>query len=636
MSILNAKNLSLAYGWRPLLKEVSFAIDKGEKISLLGRNGEGKSSLMKVIAKEIAPDTGEIDYAKNLRIAYVSQNPPENLKDTCYQTLCDALSDVFSLRKTYQNLLEQHSTLNDTAQKINELEQEISALDAWNAETRIRKSLAFFGLAEDANPREFSGGNLRKLSLAIASAKNCDLILLDEPTNHLDINAIALLENFVSNHKSAVITITHDRRFMENTAERIWELDRGRLLDLRCSYERFCQTRQELLAAEAEEIAKFEKKLAEEEVWIRKGIEARRTRNEGRVRALKAMRAEKAQRIAQQKIAKFQIDAGEKSGKQVCVLDNISYRYDGQDADLISNFSDIIERGEKIAIIGANGVGKSTLIKLIAEKIKPQHGEITIGSKLSIAEVGQMREALDPEMLLREAVGEGSEYVELAGKRRHIASYLQDFLFPPERFNTPIKALSGGEKARLLLAKIFAKPCNFLLLDEPTNDLDIETLELLEEILSDFPGTVLIVSHDRAFIDEIVDRSWIFNQKLGKIEKIIGGFADWLASGGSLEYLDKNLQKETVNVEKNKENKTNKEEKVTKRKLTYKEKQELENLPEKIAELEKNTADLLEQTASRDFQQLPHSEQDKIYQQIHEQQEQINQLTDKWLELANI
>lgn len=634
MPLLTAKSLSLAFGWKPLLAEVNFAVNKGDKIALLGRNGEGKSTLLNVIRGTQVPDDGEIVVEEGVQIAYLPQDPPAADNRTVREVIREGMADVYDAQARYQELMADFAEAH--AEETARLEAFLNANDGWTADAQIETVLMRFNLHGDAKMSELSGGWRRRVWLARVIVKKPDVLLLDEPTNHLDIGAIAWLEQFINRFSGAVILVTHDRAFMKNAANRIWELDRGRLLDVASSYERFLKTREEILHAEAEAEAKFDKKLAQEEVWIRQGIKARRTRNEGRVRALKAMRAERAQRIAQQGKTAMRIDAGQKSGRQVIVAEGVSFAHPNS-PKIINDFNDIVERGEKIGLIGANGVGKTTLLNMLLGKQAPQAGKVEQGTKLEIAYFDQLRAQLNPNETLRESLGQGKDYVEINGSRKHVAAYLQDFLFPPERWNTPVSALSGGERARLMLARLLARPANMLVLDEPTNDLDIETLELLEEMLDGYAGTVLIVSHDREFLDEVVTRSWVFNRAKGRIEHVPGGFADWLQQGGQLEDLETASDKdkaEAVPAAKTAAVPERPAEKA-KAKLSYKFQRELDAMPEKIEALESKIGALNAAVSAAGFHSKPHDEQAAVYAQLQAMQDELDTLMERWLQLES-
>ncbi|UJF23657.1 ATP-binding cassette domain-containing protein [Suttonella sp. R2A3] len=631
MSLLIAQELTLAFGLQPLLDHVSFSVKAGERIALLGRNGEGKSTLLNVLRGEQTPDDGQLTIRDGVRIAYLPQDPPNADDSTVREVVAGGLADINEQLLAYQALLDDFSVAH--AAEMEQLEAQINAADGWQIDSRIDAILTQFELDGTTAMADLSGGWRRRAWLARVLVARPDVLLLDEPTNHLDLAAIAWLEQTIKQFTGAVIFVTHDRAFMHQTATRIWHLDRGRLTDVVGTYERFLRTREELLHAEAEANAKFDKKLAEEEVWIRQGIKARRTRNEGRVRALKAMRAERATRIKQQGQAKLRLDSGERSGKQVIVAEDVHFTHE-QGVDIIHDFNDIIERGEKIGVIGANGVGKTTLLNVLLGKLTPQQGTVTHGTKLSVAYFDQLRDALDETQTLRENLGQGKDYVEINGQRKHIASYLQDFLFSPQRWQTPVSALSGGERARLLLAKLFAQPVNVLVLDEPTNDLDIETLELLEEVLDTYTGTVLLVSHDRHFLDEVVTRSWVFNQAKGIIEHVPGGFDDWLRQGGRVEQLapineaaDNTLKKTAAKTSAPANNTMKKKTP----KLSYKYQRELEQLPELISAAEAEVERLNTKIADPAFHQQDHETQSRTYETLQFAQNDLDELVQRWI-----
>ena len=629
--LLTAQDLSLAFGWRPLLDHVNFSLESGERVALLGRNGEGKSTLLNVLRGAQMPDDGSLRISEGVRIAYLPQDPPAADARTVREVVRDGLAETAALVERYQTLLAAHDE--HDADELARLEAAVAAADGWQLDNRIDGILQRFDLDGAAQMVDLSGGWRRRVWLARVLVARPDVLLLDEPTNHLDMGAIIWLENLLNNFAGAVVFVTHDRAFLEKVANRIWELDRGRLLDVKSDYRRFLRTREEAQHAEAEAQARFDKKLAEEEIWIRQGIKARRTRNEGRVRALKAMRAERAARIERQGKANLQLDAGERSGRQVIVAENLSFAHAGG-APLVQNFSDIIERGEKIGLVGANGVGKTTLLRLLLGELPPTAGYLKHGTKLEVAYFDQLRAQLNPEETLRDSVGAGRDYIETNGQRKHIAAYLQDFLFPPERWRTPVGALSGGERARLLLARLFAQPANVLVLDEPTNDLDIETLELLEEVLADYPGTVLLVSHDRAFLDAVVTRLWVFNRHKGKIEQIVGGFSDWLQQGGDIAQLEEAAAPAAKAAEKPAAPAASPAEKRG-NKLSYKYQRELEALPAQIEAAEAEAARLTAAVQEADFYQQPQEAQQAGFAALEAAQQQLDALVERWMQLED-
>ncbi len=629
--LLTAQDLSLAFGWRPLLDHVNFSLESGERVALLGRNGEGKSTLLNVLRGAQTPDDGSLRISEGVRIAYLPQDPPAADARTVREVVRDGLAETAALVERYQTLLAAHDE--HDADELARLEAAVAAADGWQLDNRIDGILQRFDLDGAAQMADLSGGWRRRVWLARVLVARPDVLLLDEPTNHLDMGAIIWLENLLNNFAGAVVFVTHDRAFLEKVANRIWELDRGRLLDVKSDYRRFLRTREEAQHAEAEVQARFDKKLAEEEIWIRQGIKARRTRNEGRVRALKAMRAERAARIERQGRANLQLDAGERSGRQVIVAENLSFAHAGG-APLVQDFSDIIERGEKIGLVGANGAGKTTLLRLLLGELPPTAGRLKHGTKLEVAYFDQLRAQLDPEETLRDSVGAGRDYIETNGQRKHIAAYLQDFLFPPERWRTPVGALSGGERARLLLARLFAQPANVLVLDEPTNDLDIETLELLEEVLADYPGTVLLVSHDRAFLDAVVTRLWVFNRHKGKIEQIVGGFSDWLQQGGDIAQLEEAAAPAAKTAEKPAAPAAPPAEKRG-NKLSYKYQRELEALPAQIEAAEAEVARLTAAVQEADFYQQPQEAQQAGFAALEAAQQQLDALVERWMQLED-
>ncbi|WMR33050.1 ATP-binding cassette domain-containing protein, partial [Metapseudomonas otitidis] len=496
MTLLKFSDVSLAYGAMPLLDKVSWQIARGERVCVIGRNGTGKSSMLRLVKGEQHADDGEIWRAPALKIGELPQELPRADERTVFDVVAEGLAGVGELLAQYhhlsQNIRDEHDL-----ERLTHVQQELEAKDGWRLQQLVDSTLSRLQLPADKTLAELSGGWRRRVLLAQALVSEPDLLLLDEPTNHLDIGAIAWLEEALSGFGGAVLFITHDRSFLQNLATRILELDRGNLIDWNGDYASFLVHKEQQLAAEETANALFDKRLAQEEVWIRQGIKARRTRNEGRVRALKAMRMERAERRERQGRATFQLETADKSGKQVIVVENVGFAHPGGEL-LIRDFSMVLQRGDRIGLLGANGTGKTTLLKLLLGDLQPTQGSIEVGTKLEVAYFDQLRHALEPEKTVIDNLAEGREFITVGGQNRHVLSYLGDFLFSPQRARTPVKALSGGERARLLLAKLFSKPANLLVLDEPTNDLDVETLELLEEVLLEFPGTVLMVSHDRA------------------------------------------------------------------------------------------------------------------------------------------
>jgi ATP-binding cassette subfamily F protein uup len=527
MPLLTFDRLELAYGHWPLLDGASLVIEPGERIGLIGRNGTGKSSLLKIIAGESQPDAGEVWRTPGLKLAYVPQEPQFEPGHTVFEAVAEGVGAAQTLLAQYHAVAHAMAEGDETVYAdFERLSHELEVADAWRLNSRVEEALQRLSLDADRAVDTLSGGLKKRVALARALVTDPELLLLDEPTNHLDFAAIEWLEGLLNDFKGALLFITHDRRFLDNVANRIIELDRGSLREYQGNFSAYQSKKAEQLEIEAVHNRKFDKFWKQEEIWIRKGVQARRCRDEGRVRRLEALRLTREARINQTGQVGFQIDAGDRSGKVVAELEHVSYGYD--DRVLIRDFSTTILRGDKLGLLGPNGAGKTTLIRLILGDLKPQSGKIKQGTKLEVAYFDQFRNQLNDEATLIDTISPGSDFVEIAGQRKHVISYLEDFLFPPERARAKVSALSGGERNRLLLARLFARPANLLVLDEPTNDLDIDTLELLEQLLQEYSGTVLIVSHDRTFLDNVVTQSIVFEAD-GKLTEIVGGYADWLA-----------------------------------------------------------------------------------------------------------
>ncbi len=591
MALINIHNGLLAFGDHPLLDHADFTLEENERVCLVGRNGAGKSTLMKVLAGDVLLDDGKLVVTQDVTVSRLEQDPPRNESGTVFDYVAEGLAEAGALLKGYQDQLLKVET-DPTESNINKLakiQEQLEYAGAWRFEDRITNVLSSLNLNGSTPLTDLSGGWQRKAALARALVCDPDVLLLDEPTNHLDVTTIEWLESFLKDFKGSIIFISHDRAFIKSMATRIVDLDRGQLASFPGDYEGYLLGKDELLRVEELQNAEFDKKLAQEEVWIRQGIKARRTRNEGRVRALKKLREERSDRREVQGKANIQIDDAVRSGKIVFEAENLKYDIDGR--SIIDNFSFTIQRGDRIALIGPNGCGKSTLLKLMLGELQPTSGRLHCGTKLEVAYFDQYREILDPEKTVIDNLADGKQEVMVQGRQRHALSYLQDFLFAPKRARTPVKALSGGEKNRLLLARIFLKPNNLLVLDEPTNDLDIETLELLEDLLANYQGTLLLVSHDRQFVDNTVMTSWIFEGN-GHIEEFVGGYHDAQqqrqqvkASRASLD--DKKQKSEAKPVEKSKP-----AAKKASKKLSYKLQRELEALPEKLEQLEARVDEL--------------------------------------------
>jgi len=606
MPLLRLANLSLAFGHRALLDGVDLEVHAGERVCLVGRNGEGKSSLLRIIGGEISADDGELWLRPGMRVAYLAQEASLESRQSVFAVVAGGLPELGRMITDYHEAVAALEKSHDEASLARLAEQQhvLEAAGGWEIEQRVERVLSRLQLDGDAGFHTLSGGWRRRAMLARALVLEPDVLLLDEPTNHLDIEAITWLETFMLGYPGALLFISHDRAFVRRLATRIIELDRGQLSSWPGGYDDYLRRKAEQLEVEARHNALFDKKLGQEEAWIRQGIKARRTRNEGRVRALKELREQHRQRRARSGRADLQLDGGEQSGKLVFEAEHVSLSFDDQ--VIIRDFSTTILRGDRVGIIGPNGAGKSTLIKVLLGELPPDSGRVKRGTRQQVAYFDQQREQLDPQATLMESVGEGSPRVIINGRDRHVAGYLRDFLFPPERLQSPVSTLSGGERNRLLLARLFARPANLLVMDEPTNDLDVETLELLEELLLDYPGTLLLVSHDRAFLDNVVTSSLVFEGD-GVIGDYVGGYSDWLrqrqAGAEKSEVTPAAHRDSGGKVPAAQPKPAGKA-----RKLSYKDQRELEALPKRIETLETEQAELQQQTADPGFYQRPADE----------------------------
>jgi len=597
MALVSLQDIKVGFGGPLLLEGVDLSIDRGERVCLVGRNGTGKSTVMRLITGEIKPDGGTIVFQQGVRITLLTQEVPQALSGSVFDVVSGAFGEQGKLLAAYHHVSARlaHDHGEKLMAELEDVQHKFEAAGGWQMQQRIEEILTRLKLPEDAEFSELSGGLKRRVLLAKALAGAPDLLLLDEPTNHLDIDAIAWLEEFLLSFGGTLLFVTHDRMLLQKLATRIVDLDRGRLTSWPGNYQSYLALKQAALDAESVENAKFDKKLAVEEVWIRQGVKARRTRNEGRVRALKELRRTRSERREVTGAARMQTQEAERTGKIVIEATDVSYGYNGR--PVISGFSTTILRGDKIGIIGPNGSGKTTLLKILLGELKAQKGTIKHGTNLEVAYLDQHRAQLDDEKTVQDNVANGSDHVTVDGNRRHVIGYLQDFLFAPARARSPVKVLSGGERNRLLLAKLFTRPSNVLVLDEPTNDLDIETLDLLEELLSDYPGTVLLVSHDRAFINDVVTSTLVLEGG-GRVSEYVGGYDDWL--------LQSRRKKEEapaplapVRTGEKKTISTLTKEKA--RKLTFKEQKELETLPQRIEELDAEQQRLIATMADPDF-----------------------------------
>jgi len=585
MSAVNLVNVDYSVGGPLLLDRVDLSIERNERICVVGRNGAGKSTLLRLIAGEIRPDDGEVRVQGEVRIARLAQEVPRETRGTVFDVVADALGDLGALLAEFHHL-SHHLDIAGNTEALARVHAKIDAGGGWNLDRRVTDVLTRLALPEDAEFSALSGGMKRRVLLARALVIDPDILLLDEPTNHLDIEAIAWLEQLLLGFAGSLVFVTHDRRFLRALATRIVEIDRGRVTSWPGDYENYLRRREERAHAEAQANALFDRKLAEEEVWIRQGIKARRTRNEGRVRALQVMRRERAERREAAGTARLALSAGPASGKRVIDVENLGFAFD--DRVIVRGLTTTIQRGDRVGLIGANGSGKTTLLKLLLGELAPQQGEVRLGTNLEIAYFDQHRAQLREDRNALDNVAEGAEYLSIGGARKHALGYLQDFLFSPERARAPITALSGGERNRLLLAKLFARPSNLLVMDEPTNDLDVETLELLEELLASYPGTLLLVSHDREFLDNVVTSTLVLEGE-GRVGEYVGGYSDWQRQAPA--------QRAAPRVSR-----VDDDDAIAatptpsaaprKRKLSYKESRELDELPERITQLEARIAQM--------------------------------------------
>jgi ATP-binding cassette subfamily F protein uup len=626
MSLLRFENIRLDFGEQVILRDAEFSIEPGERVCLIGRNGSGKSTTLKLITGELEADQGEIIPKDGMIVSQLRQDLPEGLDLPVRDVILRGLGKIDALLQQYKEMssrqLDKRGLL-----ELEDLHAKIDAHDGWHIDQRVDATMTDLNLPIDKKMNELSGGWRRRVALARALVQKPDLLLLDEPTNHLDIATIQWLEDRIFSYQGAVLFITHDRAFLQRLATRIVEIDRGKLTSWPGDYGNFLRRKEKALEDEDVANARFDKKLGQEEVWVRQGIKARRTRNEGRVRTLEKMREEAAGRIKQDSQARIHIEEAEQSGRKVIRAKNISYRYD--DEQVIKDFSIKIMRGDRIGFIGNNGVGKTTLLRLLLGKLETQSGTIKHGTNLEVGYFDQLRQTLDLEKSVAYNVGEGRTYINLNGKDRHIVGYLKGFLFTPKRSGMPVKALSGGERNRVILAKLFTRPANLLVLDEPTNDLDIETLEVLEKRLCDYAGTLLVVSHDREFLDNVVTSTVVFEAD-GRAKEYVGGYSDWIRHGHKLAETEniaaRDAKKRDAVERKKNRNKT---------KLSYKDQRELDQLPAQIEELESEVSVIQAKIATAEFYSQDQDAVQEVLKALRDAEILLEQHIDRWGELES-
>lgn len=636
MSLFRCDQISIEFGDLPLLVDTDFSIEPNERVCLIGRNGTGKSTLMKIISGELQPDKGEVQYRDNLRISVLKQQLPDSINETVVNVVRQGLKHQIELIERYRELSSGDIELDKTAlQNLEKLQSQIDAGGGWHPDQQVDTIISQLGLPADSLMSDLSGGWRRRVALAQALVSQPELLLLDEPTNHLDITTIEWLEHVIRGYRGSVIFITHDRSFLQKLATRIVEIDRSKLISWPGSFSQYLELKEKANEEEDARNALFDKRLAQEETWIRQGIKARRTRNEGRVRALKAMRQEYSKRIKRQGKAKIEIaeNTGE-SGRKVIEARSIRHGYNGD--VLLDGFKTRIMRGDRIGLIGNNGVGKSTLLKILLGQLQPDEGTVKLGTNLETGYFDQVRRELEWDKTVAENVGNGKEYIKINGKDRHIVGYLRNFLFSPKRAMTSVKNLSGGECNRVLLAKLFTRPNNLLVLDEPTNDLDVEMLEVLEQQLVEYQGTLIVVSHDRDFLDNVVTSTLVFEGD-GQVVEYAGGYSDWAARGKSLRVTD------TPDVDTQQSTPADQGGPATSpapkpggKKLSYKYQRELELLPETIENLEQQIANIQEQIAAPAFYEQPFEQTQPVMDSLSDLQAQLDTATERWFELEEM
>jgi ATP-binding cassette subfamily F protein uup len=629
MALINLSGAYLAFSDAPLLDNTEIHIEDNERVCLVGRNGAGKSTLMRVLTKEQPLDDGSLTYEQDLIVARLQQDPPRNVEGTIFDFVAEGVAEQAQYLKDYHHVakLVESDPSEKNLNKLADLQEVLDNLNLWLLDSRINDVLKKLGLPADAELSSLSGGWLRKAALGRDLVSNPRVLFLDEPTNHLDIETILWLETFLKDFQGSIVFISHDRSFIRIMATRIIDLDRGQLASWPGNYDDYLINKEEALRVEEMQNAEFDRKLAQEEAWIRQGIKARRTRNEGRVRALKALRVERSERREVMGTARMQVGEAARSGKIVFELENVNYQVDNK--VLVKDFSAQVMRGDKIALVGPNGCGKTTLLRLMLGDLQADSGRVHCGTKLEVAYFDQHRAALDPDKTVMDNLAEGKQEVMVNGKPRHVLGYLQDFMFPPKRAMTPVRALSGGERNRLLLARLFLKPSNLLILDEPTNDLDVETLELLEELVDGYQGTVLLVSHDREFVDNSVTECWIFEGN-GEINRFVGGYKDAQQQRAQTVRLK---SEQTSKVAASEKEAKPKEAPKRANKLSYNLLRELEQLPAKLEQLEGEIETLQTQIGDADFFNQPHDVTEQALTALAVKEQELEQAFDRWQEL---
>ncbi|WP_106478508.1 ATP-binding cassette domain-containing protein [Phytohalomonas tamaricis] len=636
MTLLKLEQLQLAYGTQVLLDNAELTLEKGERLALVGRNGTGKSTLLSLVSGAALPDGGTVWRAPGLRVGTLLQHLPPAEGRRIFDVVAEGMPEVGSLLAEYDRLV---AAPEPDMKRLETLQTRLEALDGWSYHQRIDTVLTRLDLPADTAMEGLSGGWRRRVALARALVAEPDVLLLDEPTNHLDLDTILWLEEQLLQFSGSVLFITHDRAFLKRLATGILELDRGKLGRYPGEYDKYQAQKQHELEIEARERQEFDKKLAQEESWIRQGIKARRTRNEGRVRALEKMRAEQAARRHRHGNAKLTVDSGERSGKRVVELENVNHRFG--DEWVIRNLSLEVQRGDRIGFVGRNGAGKTTLLKILLGLLEPSEGQVRMGTNVQVAYFDQLRAGLDLNATVFDNVAQGRDFVTVGGKDKHVMSYLQDFLFAPDRVRQPVKALSGGESNRLLLAKLFTQPANVLVLDEPTNDLDVETLELLEELLIDFDGTLLLVSHDRDFMDNVVTSVLAFEGE-GQVREYVGGYTDWVRQGGKLPPVSGQIEQQKPTSQSGGKTKQDSISEATAtpakktQKLSYKLQRELDQLPEMIERLEQDIAALEQTIGEPAFYQQDGDTVNATLAELSTRQRELDEAMERWMELEAV